>query len=244
MSEIQQYKSKVDYKQGKIYRLWRLDSDMIYIGSTTTILSHRLSQHKQDFKRYTDNKKVYITSFKLFELGIDDVRIELVESFPCDTKEELMKREGFYIRKYKHCVNKVIVGRTDKEYYEENKKTISEKNREYRIRNSEVIQKRKRDYLERNRSEINIKQRLHYHNNKDEYAEKNKLYRMNNTDVLKQKSKEYRDKNRDEINQKKSLKFDCACGGVYTNGHKSRHMKSQKHQNWLNQPKPIIEFTD
>ena len=68
------------------------------------------------------NKKNYTTSFDIIKLG--DSYIELLESFPCNSNLELHKREGTLIRENKvHCVNKLIAGRTGKEYYNDNKET-------------------------------------------------------------------------------------------------------------------------
>jgi hypothetical protein len=99
-----------DYKNGKIYKLWSPEGDDIYIGSTIQPLYARLSAHK---------RKMKYSSKILFE-KYDDVRIELIECFPCDNKEQLNKKEGEYIRKL-DCVNRNIAGRTKKEYNEDNK---------------------------------------------------------------------------------------------------------------------------
>ena len=45
----------------------------------------------------------------------------------------------------------------------------------------------------------------------------------------KESVKAYNDTNKDEINEK----FDCECGGKYTHAHKSRHIKSTIHLNYL-----------
>ena len=70
-----------------------------------------------------------MTSFDLFKFGENDVRIELIETFSCNTKEDLLKREGYHIRNNK-CINRHIMGRTDKEYYEDNKYLLLPKYRE------------------------------------------------------------------------------------------------------------------
>jgi hypothetical protein len=57
---------------------------------------------------------VIICSSKILFEKYDDVRIELIEEFPCENKMELNAREGYYIRTL-DCVNKVIPGRTQKE---------------------------------------------------------------------------------------------------------------------------------
>ena len=49
-----------DYKQGKIYKIEPIcdhEPHEIYIGSTTKkYLSQRLQQHKNDYKRFLNNK--------------------------------------------------------------------------------------------------------------------------------------------------------------------------------------------
>ena len=66
-------------------------------------------------------------------LQYPDVYIELIELFPCNSKEELNKKEGEHIRT-NNCVNKLIAGRTDFEYRKENKEQIKHKMKEYNQR--------------------------------------------------------------------------------------------------------------
>jgi hypothetical protein len=106
-----------DYSKGKIYSIRSHQTDDIYIGSTVTTLSLRLSEHKSKYKHNI------LSSASRELLKYDDVYIELIEEYPCDNKEQLNKREGEHIRNNK-CVNKVIAGRTQKEYNEEHKEEI------------------------------------------------------------------------------------------------------------------------
>ena len=46
-------------------------------------------------------------------------------------------------------------------------------------------------------------------------------------------SKQYYDDNIDKIKEYKSQKFECECGGRYTLTHKACHLKSKKHQSFL-----------
>ena len=52
--------------------------------------------------------------------GLKIVKFELIEYFPCDTLQELRKREGEHI-KNTECVNKRVEGRTKKKYKQDNK---------------------------------------------------------------------------------------------------------------------------
>tara|TARA_R110002020_G_scaffold453586_1_gene668511 strand:+ start:225 stop:689 length:465 start_codon:yes stop_codon:yes gene_type:complete len=100
-----------NYNKAKIYKLWTPESDDIYIGSTCYYyLSSRLSLHKF----YQDCRSKY-----LFE-NFNDVRIELLENYPCNNEKELKDKEAYYIKNNK-CLNLQIPNRTHKEYLEENK---------------------------------------------------------------------------------------------------------------------------
>ena len=105
------------YKTGKIYILKHKDSDKQYIGSTIKPLNIRLSNHKTDYKRYLKGKKNYITCFELFDLGIDDVYIELLENCPCDNVIYLETRETYHI-KNNECINTRLPYRTPEEWQE------------------------------------------------------------------------------------------------------------------------------
>ena len=122
-----------DYQKGKIYKLWSPQGNEIYIGSTINPLAKRFGQHKTDGNCNSKN----CNSKYLFE-NYDDVRIELIELYPCNSKMELNKKEGEHIRE-NECLNKRIAGRTPKEWYEDNREHIQEYKKEYREDNKEKI---------------------------------------------------------------------------------------------------------
>ncbi len=112
-----------NYRNGKIYKIIDHTNNNVYIGSTVQTLQRRLSGHIKDFQRYLkDSKYHYVSSFKI--LQNNDYEIQLIELYPCDSKQELNKREGYHIKSLE-CVNKCVAGRTKKEYREENKKEIA-----------------------------------------------------------------------------------------------------------------------
>ena len=114
--------NKKDYKNGKIYQITSHCGDKIYIGSTTKkYLSQRMDKHRSHYKQWKQGKASKTMIFDMFDMyGIDACQILLLETYPCHSNDELSAREGHYIRTME-CVNKVIPGRTHKEYYEENK---------------------------------------------------------------------------------------------------------------------------
>ena len=147
-----------DYQKAKIYKLWspQGSEEEVYIGSTCNDLRYRKHGHKQ--KGNSCNSKI------LFE-KYDDLRIELVEDYPCNNKQELNKKEGEYIRENK-CLNKQIAGRTLKEYCQDNKEKKNEYDKKWRENNKEIQREynkknkeKKREYREKNKEKRNETQR-------------------------------------------------------------------------------------
>lgn len=138
------------FKNAKIYTIrYRNDDSLIYVGSTVQPLYKRLSQHKMDSKKpENENRQLYK---KINETDFNDWYIELFEDCPCERKEQLLRREGQVIREIA-TLNKQIAGRTDKEYYEDNK----EKNQEYF-----------KDYRKNNKEKIKECDKKNYQNNKE-----------------------------------------------------------------------------
>ena len=202
-----------DYSTGKIYSIRSHLTDDVYIGSTIQKLSDRLAEHKRYYKKWLITKKLYTTSFKIFEKDAE-CYIELIELYPCNSKIELHRREGEIIRNTT-CVNKCIAGRTPKEYYKDNKEKLVEKHRQRYENNKEQI-------LEKNRQ--------WYENNKEQVAEKAKQYRENNKETINEKHKQRYENNKEKYKQK----YTCECGSTTSFRHKTRHEKTKKHQTFIN----------
>lgn len=65
--------------------------------------------------------------------------------------------------------------------------------------------------------------------NRQEILSKNKqYYQENKTEKIEQSKQYYRD-NKQTINEQKNQKYNCFCGGRYTNANKNRHFKSNNH---------------
>jgi hypothetical protein len=167
-----------DYKNGQIYRLWSPHADKFYIGSTCNMLAKRLYEHKTDFKCYLNKKRGYVTSYELFKFGIDDVKIELMELFPCNSKAELCRREGILQREHKDTIlNFIIAGRTDKEYHSDNRDNRIKKSNEYYYINHDELLNKSKEY---------------YHINHDERLNKSKEYYKQNKDIIIEKQRQRR----------------------------------------------------
>tara|TARA_R110000803_G_scaffold129070_2_gene196409 strand:+ start:3588 stop:4088 length:501 start_codon:yes stop_codon:yes gene_type:complete len=137
----------VNYQNAKIYKITSKSTNLIYVGSTTKFyLSQRLANHQTDYKLYLNGGRTYITSFQLMEHP--DRIIELIEKFPCESKEELLVRERYWIENTE-CVNRNIPSRTRAEWWRENLKAdISTP--EYKAKRAEHDKR----YREANRDKI------------------------------------------------------------------------------------------
>jgi hypothetical protein len=199
-------KMPVNYQESKIYYIICYTTGLKYYGSTTKkYLSRRLGGHVYDYNRYLKGEMNFITSFKVLENNNYD--IVLVEKFPCNSKDELLQRERYYIEN-NECVNKCIPIRTieenyelDKCYREKCKDKIKEYKEAYYKTNKEDINKKSKTYYEDNKEHLNIINKEYAENHKDEIKIKKKEYAIANKDKIKEYQKQYREKNKDKIKE-------------------------------------------
>ena len=151
------------YQNGKIYKIVSDLTDMIYIGSTVQPLYKRHHEHISKYNDFLNNKYHYVSSYDLVKLGA--TKIELIEDYPCERKEQLNAREGYYIKLYKDtCVNRIISGRTMKEWENDNKDYLIEKHKEYYDNNKTTINEKHKEWLNNNKEQ-----------QKQYYKERNKI---------------------------------------------------------------------
>ena len=194
----------VNYQNGKIYAIRSSQTDEFYIGSTTKqYLSQRMVGHRNKMRFYknTNDTKDNMTSFKI--LQYDDAYIELIEAYPCNSKDELCSREGHHIRENKDlCCNRKIEGRTQAEYYVDHKEHLK------------------------------AKSRANHHANKERVSAKAKVWRTNNKEHKAQKDKEYREANSTTIKARNSERIICECGKEVCRGALTRHKRTVLHKFW------------
>ena len=155
-----------NYQEGKIYSI--TGGGKTYIGSTCDTLPIRLRSHlsKQD----SSSKEV---------LGYADTKINLLENYPCNSKQELRERERVYfdltdcvnvnkpfvteierINRYRdyHAVNREKIKVRNKAYYEANREHAKVINKAYREANREA-----------NREKIKVRNKAYYEANKSKH---------------------------------------------------------------------------
>jgi hypothetical protein len=174
-----------DYSKGKIYTIRnRNDDTKIYVGSTIQSLAVRFAGHKRT------SRKERCMNFKLYvevNNNWDNWYIELYESYPCNNREELYKREGEIIREI-GTLNSRIAGRDDKQFYIDNTKKIIEQQKQYYIDNADKIA----EY-----------QKQHYIKNAEKLKEQAKEYRIKNAEKIKEQRKEFRIENAEKIKEQR-----------------------------------------
>jgi hypothetical protein len=136
-----------DYQNGKIYKIVNDKLGLTYYGSTTQILSQRMGGHIVAKKRFDNGKCPNMTSFQLLD---GNQKIYLVEKYPCNDKNELERRERYYIEN-NDCVNKFIPTRTLKEYCKDNKDKIKEYSKEYYKNNQDKKKEYQKQYRDKNK---------------------------------------------------------------------------------------------
>lgn len=217
----------MQYQNGKIYKIISQQTDLIYVGSTIQkYLCSRLVTHKQCYNKWLKNDFHYITSYELIKY--DDVKIVLIELYPCNSKDELRQREQYYLDNTLNIVNHQRAhGRKDRtEYlknyniktkqqrhlkYEANKKEILGKQQEYRkINRDKIREKEKRIYNCECGSKLRISDKARH-----EKSIKHQNY-INDIQIY----------NLNEI-------YICECGSKGNKKNISKHKKTKKHQNYL-----------
>ena len=160
------------YQNGKIYQIVDNAFQMCYIGSTIDTLNNRFCSHKSRYYRYKLGLVNFTSVYKIFdECGIDNCKIIHMEHYPCQTREELSAREGYYI-KNNDCVNKNIAGRTRQEYKQDNLTRIKTKYEDWKEQNVEHIKNYKKEYHKSHKEERKTYQKNKYQQNKNQLLEK------------------------------------------------------------------------
>ncbi len=202
------------YINSKIYTIrCKENPEFIYVGSTYQPLCRRWVNHKSNSKQFPDRK---LYKLILENGGFDNFYIELEENVKCNNREVLLKREGELIREKSNLsLNTSMagskMGKSQKEYddYRKNTQHRIEYLKNYKEKNQDIMRDRDRQYRETHKQQIKERYNPEY---KKEYYNKN-------LETYKARSKEI---------------MTCECGSIITKCKISRHIKSQKHIDLMN----------
>ena len=151
----------INYREGKIFKIYNTITDDIYVGSTALKLCERVRDHRHCIKNETKKTRPLYKAF--IEHGVGNFFIELIVKCPCNGKYELRKKEGAYIRELKPSLNiripgihgqKEYIHEQKKQYYEINKERILQIQKEYKENNKEYIREHNKQYRENSKEYI------------------------------------------------------------------------------------------
>jgi len=154
------------HSRGKIYKIVCGETGEVYYGSTCEpTVARRLTTHVQHYRLWKKGKNDFVTSYPIIDRN--NYNIYLVENFPCDTRDQLKAREGWY-QLNNACVNKHVAGQTIKQWYKVNKTQLAEKHAIYYTENKTQLAEKKAIYYTENKtqkleyqSQYNVKNKIH-----------------------------------------------------------------------------------
>ena len=156
------------------------------------------------------------------ELGTDNFYIELIENFPCSTREELRAREGTWIREIA-TLNKLVAGRDSKGYYDDNVDMLKQKSKDYRAEHKEYYKKYNDAYKAEHKEELKAKCKVYIEKNRDKIKEYKKQYCIANKQHI-------IDYDKAKYEKEGKLQIECKCGCVVTKTNLTRHQKTKMHE--------------
>ena len=105
---------------------------------------------------------------------------------------------------------------------------------DYPCNNNREGEAREQYWMDTLKSNMNtIRAFLTEEQRKEEAKEYHKESYENNKEAVLEYQKEYYEANKEAIISKRQSKYNCECGGRYTYSHKTEHLRSKKHQDWL-----------
>lgn len=146
--------------KGIIYLI--TSNNLKYVGSTKQRIQDRLYDHQ---------------CFKLYDMDKNNYSLNILEERNFNDKEELRKKEQYYIEHYK-CCNKL------KAY---NNLTKSEIDKNHYQKNKEKIKRANKQHYETNKKQILEKQKKKYETNRKQILQKQKQYQIDNKEHIKRK---------------------------------------------------------
>ena len=183
-------------KRDNIYiYLWE-ELNTVYVGRTV----NPKSRHYQH--RHIPTEKTYKFSS---EHHVEHPKMIIIENDL--TIEEGVKREKYWIKKYKenspyYVLNKTCggeVGGNDKPLY--TKEELKQHKKDYYENNKEWLLALQKEYYHEHKEEIKEKRKDYFKEYNDSHKEQYKKYREENKDSIKEYKKSYRENNKEKISK-------------------------------------------
>jgi hypothetical protein len=215
-----------DYSETVIYKIVpNNELKYCYVGNTCDI-ECRIKNHRSNCENFNSkayNRLLYKTIRE--NGGWSEWSLIVIEKFPCNNDIEARQKEQFYIKELNANLNIIRAFRTEDEKIEQ----INKDNR-----TPEQIREKTKKYYNENKEICNETSKLYYHTNKEYFEEKRKEYYELHKEELSEKSKIYRELNKEKIKQRDFEIIKCVCGKSFIKKSKSRHEKTLKHLDYIN----------
>ena len=180
----------VNYQNGKIYEIICNITGERYVGSTIQKLCQRIREHKNNalnIKRQSCSSKQIIIKGNYY--------INLLESYPCNSREELLKKEREWFEKLPN-INKVNPYQSKEEkreylknYCIDNEDKLKENRSKYQKNNFEILKKKKEEYRNNNLEKVKEQEKQCRIKRIEKKKEYDKNYRINNSNKIKQRKR-------------------------------------------------------
>ena len=200
--------------RGLVYKIVHSQSDICYVGMTTSTLTKRWQHHKSDCnsERHAD----CVIYKYMRQHGIEQFKIMLIKEYNIVDKKHLRVYETLWINKLR-CVNKNIsFNPTPKIQFK----------RQYNKNNKGRISKYNKLYSETHKEEKIVYDKQYREANKDTISDYKKQYREANKETISDYMKQYNKVNKETISQKRAEKITCECGAVISKRNKARHERT------------------
>ena len=218
-------KTTMNYSNTVIYKLICKDLNITntYIGHTTSFIK-RKNQHKTQSANLTNSQRVY----EFIRENGEWANWEMleIEKFPCADGNEARTRERFYIEELKADLNMINPITTKEEELE--------RHREYNIINRDKITEYNQDTENKERASIWKKEQwLKIKADEERYEKVKQQCKEAKIKRDASMTEEEIEAQRIKTNDKLKEKIECICGATITKGSKPFHLKSKKHQQFL-----------
>jgi Uri superfamily endonuclease len=162
-----QQHSKLDivddkYHRTIIYGIVCLITKEKYVGSTVQTLEERIAEHIQLHN---------CSAWQILERG--NYKAYVIQHYPCNTRREVLTREGAWQRAYKASFGDFLVNKQVEGFFaNDSPEALRAYNKQYRKEHKEEIQA----YREEHKEEIQAREKQYREENKEERKARNKQY--------------------------------------------------------------------
>jgi len=159
--------------KGVVYKLYHSNYPEFYIGS-----SKIFEKRKNDHKYNSNNETSVAYHFKVYKYirehgGYDSWKYEILEKEYYKNKKHRFERERYFIESLKPTLNTTIPGRTDQEWYEDNKEMVKVNRKKYYNEHKVEISNKSSEFYQKHKVKIIKEQKKYY----EEHIQEVKAYK-------------------------------------------------------------------